>query len=112
MASTRTNTKQRSATAETPRDALTAVVRHGARIQIAALTAAGSVVAGWTRAADRLVQAIGDELLRRVDGETDSGELVVQVASAANAHLGDLEALPTAAASHFDSRLSRRSTDN
>jgi hypothetical protein len=112
MASTRTTTKQRSATAETPRDALTAVARHGARIQIAALTAAGSVVAGWARAADRLVQTIGDELLRRVDGETDSGELVVRVAGATNAHLRELAALPTAAANQFDNRLSRRSIDN
>lgn len=112
MGSTRTSTKPRSATAETPRDALTGVARQGLRIQIAALTAAASIVAGWTRAADGLVQEIGDELLRRVDGETGSGELVVQVASSTNAHLRELAALPTAAASHFDNRLSRRSIEN
>src|SRR5205807_9492103 len=100
MASNRSTVRQRSAASETPRDALTAVARHGARVQIAALTATGTVVAGWARAADRLVQAIGDELLRRVDGETDSGELVVQVASATNAHLRELATLPSAAANH------------
>ncbi len=112
MASNRSTTRKRSAASETPRDALTAVARHGARIQIAALAAAGSAVAGWARATDRLVQAIGEELLRRVDGETDSGELVVHVAAATNAHLRELAALPSAAANHFDTRLSRRSIDD
>lgn len=107
MASTRSTTKRQSAASETPRDALTAVARHGARIQIAALTAAGSVIAGWAHAADRLAQAIGHELLRRVDGETDSGELVVQLASAANTHLGELAALPSAAVERFDTRRAR-----
>jgi hypothetical protein len=115
MASTRSNTKKRPAApapAETPKDALTNLARHGARIQIAALTAAGSLIAGWARAADRLVQAVGDELLRRLDGQTDSAELVVQLASATNVHLSDLAALPSAAADHFDTRLSRASIDN
>jgi hypothetical protein len=93
--------------AETPKDALAAVVRDTARIQIAALTAAGKVVAGWAHAADRFAQAVGDELLRRVDGEVDSGELIVRVASATNAHLRDLTALPSAAVDHFNTRLSR-----
>jgi thymidine phosphorylase len=91
---------------------LTDVARHGARIQIAALTAAGSAIAGWARATDRLVEAVGVELLRRLDGETDSGELVVQLASATNAHLRELAALPSATADHFDMRLSRVSIDN
>ena len=116
MASNRSNLKSRStaqtASGETPRDALTAVARHGARIQIAALTAAGKAVAGWACAADRFAQAVGDELLRRVDGETDSGELIVRVASATNVHLRELTALPSAAADHFDTRLSRASIDN
>ena len=115
MASTRSITRKRPAapaTAEKPRDALANLARHGARIQIAALTATGSVIAGWAHAADRLVQAVGDELLRRLDGETDSGELVVRVASATNVHLRDLAALPSAAADHFDTRLSRGSIDN
>ena len=115
MASTRSNTKRAAAapvSVETPRDALVAVVRHGARIQIAALTAAGKLVAGWAHAADRFVQAVGDELLRRVDGETDSGELIVRVAAATNVHLRELTALPSAAADHFDTRLSRASIHN
>ena len=52
MAPSRTNTKQRSAT---PGDALGAIVRHGARIEIAALAATGSVLAGWARAADSIL---------------------------------------------------------
>jgi hypothetical protein len=111
VASTRSNSRKRSAGAETPKDALANVARHAAHVQIAALTATASVIAGWARAADRLVQAVGDELLRRVDGETGSRELVVQVASATDAHLHELAALPSAAANHFDTRLSRVSND-
>ena len=116
MASNRSKLESRSAaqpaSQETPRDALAAVARHGVRIQIAALAATGKAVAGWAHAADRFAQAVGDELLRRVDGETDSGELIVRVASAANVHLRELAALPSAAADHFDTRLSRPSIDN
>jgi len=111
MASNRSNIKSRSATEraalETPRDALAAVARHGVHIQIAALVAAGKAIAGWTHAANRFASAVGDELLRRVDGETDSGELIVRVASATNVHLRELTALPSAAADHFNTRLSR-----
>jgi len=82
------------------------------RIQIAALTAAGRAIAGWAQATDRFARALGDELLRRVDGETDSRELIVGVASATNALLGELTALPRAATNHFDTRLSRASIDN
>ena len=96
---------------EAPRDALVAVVRHAARIQIAAATAVGTALAGWARAADRLAQAIGNEVLRRVDGEADTDQLVVNVASATSVHLRELTALPTAAADHFNERLARdRST--
>jgi hypothetical protein len=86
-------------------------VRHGAHIQIAALAAGSKAVVGWAHAVDRLGQAVGDALLDRVDGQTDSGELFVSVASAANTPLGELTALPGAAADHFDARLSRVSTD-
>ncbi|HWX10210.1 MAG TPA: hypothetical protein VNY33_09535 [Gaiellaceae bacterium] len=116
MASTRSSSTSRhaadSAPAETPRHALATVARHTARIQIAAITATGNAIAGWARAADRLAQQVGEELLRRVDGETDSGELVVRVASATNVHLRELSALPSAAADHFTTRLSRVSNDN
>jgi hypothetical protein len=115
MASNRSNIKSRSATepaaGETPRDALAAVARHGARIQIAALGAAGKAIAGWAHAANRFAQAVGDELLRRVDGETDSRELIVGVATATNVHLRELTALPSTAANHFETRLVRESLD-
>jgi hypothetical protein len=115
MASNRSNIKSRSATepaaGETPRDALAAVARHGARIQIAALGAAGKAIAGWAHAANRFAQAVGDELLRRVDGETDSRELIVGVATATNVHLRELTALPSTAANHFETRLARESLD-
>ena len=114
MASNRSNLKSRSAqpaSVEAPRDALLAVARHGARIQIAALTAAGKAIVGWAHAADRFAQAVGDELLRRVDGETDSRELIVGVATATNAHLRELTALPSTAANHFETRLARESLD-
>jgi hypothetical protein len=111
MASNRSTAKSRSAakaaSTETPKDALAAVARHTARIQIAAFTAAGKLFAGWAFAADRFTQTVGDELLRRVDGDTDSGELIVRVASATNVHLRELTALPSAAADHFNTRLSR-----
>lgn len=116
MASNRLTSDTRSATdqvePETPRDALVAVARHTARIQIAALGAAGKALAGWARAADRLAQAVGNELLRRVDGESDSRESIVRVASATDAHLRELTELPRAAATHFDARLGRASADN
>ena len=109
MASNRSNLKSRSAvqppSGETPRDALIAVARHGARIQIAALTAAGKAIDGWAHAADRFAHAVGDELLRRVDGETDSRELIVRVASATNVHLRELSTLPSTATDHFNRRL-------
>ena len=105
MASTRSTAN--TAYAETPRGALVGLARHTARIQIAALTATGNAVAGWAHAADRLAQSVGDELLRRVDGEVDTGELIARVASATNVHLRELTTLPSAAADHFNTRLSR-----
>jgi uncharacterized membrane protein len=101
-----------SASAQAPKDALLAFARHSARIQIAALTAAGKAFAGWAHATERFTQVIGDEFLRRVDGETDSSELIVRVVSATNVHLRDLSALPSAATDHFNARLARASTDN
>jgi hypothetical protein len=116
MASNRSNATKRAAkaavSAETPQGAMKAVAHQTVRVQIAALTAAGRAIAGWASAADRLAQAVGDELLRRVDGETDSGELIVRVATATNTHLHELAALPSTAADHFDTRLSRASIDN
>lgn len=115
MASNRLTSDARSATdqvePEPLRDALVVVARHTARIQIAALSAAGNALAGWTRAADWFAQSVGSELLRLIDGESDSRESIVRVASATDAHLRDLTELPRAAANHFDARLERASID-
>ncbi|HEX4677795.1 MAG TPA: hypothetical protein VH210_01135 [Gaiellaceae bacterium] len=96
---------------ETPNDTLVTVARHAARIQIAAFSAAGNALAGWARAAERLAQTVADELVRRVDGDGDTRGSIVRVASAANDHLRELTALPSAAANHFDARLSRAPID-
>jgi hypothetical protein len=111
MASNRSNPSARSV-AQTPADAVVAVVRQTVRIQIAALGAAGNALAGWASAAERFGQAVADELLRRVDGEGDSRESIVRVAAATNAHLHELTALPSAAADHFDMRIARAPIDN
>jgi hypothetical protein len=111
MASNRSTAGPRSATQsappETPRDALATLARHAARLQIAAIAATGNAFAGWAYATDRLTQSVGDELLRRVDNETDSAELVVRVASATHDHLRALTTLPSTAANHFNTRLAR-----
>jgi hypothetical protein len=116
MASTRSNAATRRATgsapAETPTTALLTLVRRGARIQIAACTTAAKTLTEWAQSADRLAQAVGDELLRRVNGETDSAELAARVTAASSTHLRELTALPRAAADHFDTRLARVPIDN
>jgi hypothetical protein len=96
---------KRSTATTTPRDELVALARQTARIQIAAVSAAGTAIGGWARAVDRFAQAVGDELFRRIDGETDSRELVVRVASATNVHLRELTTLPSTATDHFNRRL-------
>jgi hypothetical protein len=112
MTSSRSRTTKRpgatkSALAETPKDALASLARHTARIQIAAATATAKVLVGWAHSADQYAQTVGDELLRRVEGQTDSSELIVGVASATTTHLRDVTALPSAAVDHFNSRLSQ-----
>jgi hypothetical protein len=98
---------QRTSAAETPRDAVVALARHTAQVEIAAVSAARNALGGWSHAADRFAQAIADELLRRVDRDTDSRELIVGIASAAHVHSCELTQLPSAAANHFDTRLAR-----
>jgi hypothetical protein len=111
MASTRstqrTQRRQPASSVDSPRDALVALVRRGARMQIAGCAAAVTSFAGWAHAVDRFAQVAGDELLRRVDGETDSAELVASLSRAASSHLRELSALPRAATDHFDARLAR-----
>jgi hypothetical protein len=116
MASTRSKTTTRrtprSTRARTPKQACLALLRHGARIQIAAAAAATKTFTDWAQMADRFAQAVGDELLRRVNGETDSAELVARITTASSTHLRELTALPRSAADHFDMRLARLPIDS
>jgi hypothetical protein len=111
MASTRSNTTTSRvahfAPTETPKQAFFELARDGARIQIAAWTTLAKTLTEWTQSADRLAQAVGDELLRRVDGDTDSAEMAAGVTTASGAHVRELRALPRTAADHFDTRLTR-----
>jgi hypothetical protein len=115
MASTRSTTRQRRAArrvpTQTPKSAFGALARRSARIQIAACTAAVKAFDDWAQAADRFAQVVGDELLRRIDGESDSPELVARLATATSSHLRDLSTLPRAATDHFDARLARAAID-
>ena len=83
MASTRstqrTQSRQPSHSADSPRDALIALALRAARIQIAACSAAATSFADWAETVDRFAQVSGD----------------------------DLSGLPRAAADHFDARLAR-----
>lgn len=116
MASTRSNDttrrETRSARAEPPRAAFLTLLGRGARIQIAATTTVAKTLTEWAQSADRLAQAVGDELLRRVNGETDSAELAARVTAAGDTHVRELTALPRTAADHFGMRLARVPTDN
>ena len=114
MASTRSiaDTRRAAASAETPKQALTALARHGVRIQVAACAALARTVTGWAQSADRLVQTVGDELLRRVEGESDSPELIARVVAATHLHARDLTTLPRSATDHFETRLARAPIDN
>jgi hypothetical protein len=116
MASTRSNRTTRRATrsaqAETPKAALLTLLGRGARIQIAACTTAAKTLTEWAESADRFAQAVGDELLRRVNGESDSAEMAARVTAAGGTHLRELTALPRTAADHFETRLARVPTDN
>jgi hypothetical protein len=95
---------------ESPKHALRSVALHAARIEIAAVTAMGKLLAGWAHAADRYAQEVGDELLRRAAGETASSEMVVRLAAATSSHLHDVTALPSVAVTHFSGELARATT--
>ena len=112
MASTRsTQHARRRQPTDRPKDAFAALAGRAARVQIAGSAAVVTSLVGWASSADRLTQAVGDELLRRVDGETDSAELLAAVTRAASAHLRELSALPRTATEHFEARLARLSND-
>jgi hypothetical protein len=116
-ASTRTNDKNsvkptggtRDAQA-TDSDAVRELIAHGARIQLASITTASKFFVGWAESADRYAQAISDELLGRLHGETASSELVGRLAPPSNQHLRDVTALPNAAVSHFTEELAKTPT--
>jgi hypothetical protein len=120
MASTRSNAGSyartrraaRSKPAPTPKQAFLALLCDGAPIQIAAGTAAAKTLTDWVQTTDRFAQAVGDELLRRVNGESDSAELVARITTASSTHLRELAALPYSAADHFDVRLARVPIDS
>jgi len=108
MASTpQTQRTQRARSTESPRDGFVALARSAARMQIAACSAAATSFAGWAGAADRFAQDVGDQLMRRIENETDSAELIAGVTRATSSHLRELGALPRVAADHFDARLAR-----
>ena len=92
---------------ETHTDAVRELITHGARIQLASITATSKFFAGWAQSADRYVQAISAELLGRVQGETASSELVGRLATVSNQHLHDVTALPKAAVNHFNKELAQ-----
>lgn len=98
-------------TQRTQRDSFLALARGAARMQIAACSALATSFAGWARAADRLAQDVGDELLRRVENESDSTELVAGLTKATSSYLRDIATLPRIATDHFDARLARVPTD-
>src|ERR1700753_4310064 len=110
MASTRSSTtrKRRAArepSTEAPQASLTTLALRGARIEIAACTAAARMLACWAQAADRYAQTVGEELFRRVDGDSDSPELAARLTAATSSHLRELATLPRTATDHFDARL-------
>jgi hypothetical protein len=107
--STRTNGKNgRRQVAEGPQsDAVRQLITHGARIQLASVAAASKFFAGWAQSADRYVQAISNELLGRLHGETASSELVGRLATVSNEHIHDVTALPKVAVSHFNEELAK-----
>ena len=86
------------------------VVVHATRLELAALTSATKLVAAWAQSADRYVQAVSDELIRRVHGETPPGELVARLAVVSGTHLHEVSALPADAVSHFTDELTSMAT--
>jgi len=84
------------------------LVVHVARVQLASITAASGFLAGWVRSADRYAQAVSDELLDRMHGQTAPGELIGRLATVSSAHLREVTALPAVAVTHFETELTKR----
>jgi hypothetical protein len=83
------------------------LVAHVARIQLASITAASRFITGWAQSADRYAQAISDEVLERMHGETPPGQLIGRLATISSAHLCEITALPTVAVNHFNNELTK-----
>ena len=81
---------------------------HATRVQLATLTSVSKFFVGWTQAADRYAQAVSDELLSRVQGETAPHELVGRLATVSSQHLREVTALPTDVVSHFNGQLTKQ----
>jgi len=115
-ASTRTNDKNSvkptsgTAAQATNSDAVRELITHGARIQLASITAASKFFAGWAQSADRYAQAVSNDLLGRLHGESPSRELVGRLATLSNQHLREITTLPSAAVSHFNKELAKTPT--
>jgi hypothetical protein len=56
----------------------------------------------------RPVQAVSEELLGRVRGETASSELLARLAAASSQHLREVTALPNDAVNHFNNELTKK----
>lgn len=84
------------------------LVTNVARIQLASITAASRFITGWVQSADRYAQAISDEVLDRMHGETPPGQLIGRLATVSSAHLREITALPAVAVSHFEDELAKR----
>jgi hypothetical protein len=91
-------------------EAVREVIVHAARIQLASITALSRFLTGWVQSADRYAQAVSDELLARVSGETASSELVGRLAAASSLHLREVTELPTVAVRHFNNELTKPAT--
>jgi hypothetical protein len=117
MASTRSDATapgagRSTARGQTRESVFLPLVRRGMRIQVAACTTAVTTFTRWAHSADRLAQAVADELLRRVDGERTAADVAAGVIAAGTTHFGELSALPRAAADDFDARLARVPIDS
>jgi hypothetical protein len=89
-------------------EAVRQLVTDVARIQLASITAASRFITGWVQSADRYAQAISDEVLDRMHGETPPGQLIGRLATVSGAHLREITALPAVAVSHFEDELAKR----
>jgi hypothetical protein len=87
--------------------AIRELVAHAARIQLASLTAASKFFVGWAQVSDRYAQAISNELLDGLHGQTGSSELVGRLATVSSRHLHEITTLPNHAVDHFNAELAK-----